>query len=142
MLKKRIIRASASPWASPIVLVKQKGRKMRICIDYRKLNAAIIKDNYPLPRVDELLDCLMRRSPGAQERVDARQILGPEPVESVEAALIDSLCQTPVVHPRHAVRRRREQAPQCAVIQLGHDTIIEVRLVAAIEGGVGERGSA
>src|SRR5438034_10179383 len=83
----------------------------------------------------------VRRSPGAQERVDARQILGPEPVESVEAALIDSLCQTPVVHPGHAVPRRREQAPQCGVIHLGHDMIIEVRLVAAIEDGVGERAS-
>ncbi|CAG8611019.1 11566_t:CDS:2 [Cetraspora pellucida] len=58
MLKEGIISPSSSPWSSPVVLIKQKARKMRFCVDYRKLNAATIKDNYPLPRVDELLDTL------------------------------------------------------------------------------------
>ncbi|CAG8657618.1 11284_t:CDS:2, partial [Scutellospora calospora] len=58
MLVKEIIRPSSSPWTSPVVLVKQGNRKMRFCIDYRKLNAVTVRDNYPLPRVDELLDAL------------------------------------------------------------------------------------
>ena len=58
MLKHDVIRPSASPWASPIVIVKKKDGSLRFCIDYRKLNAATIKDAYPLPRIDDSLDCL------------------------------------------------------------------------------------
>ena len=48
----------ASPWASPILLVKKKDGTMRMCIDYRGVNAITIKNKYPLPRVDELFDQL------------------------------------------------------------------------------------
>eukprot|EP00057_Strongylocentrotus_purpuratus_P021451 XP_011675925.1 PREDICTED: uncharacterized protein K02A2.6-like [Strongylocentrotus purpuratus] len=46
------------PWASNIVLVKKKDGTQRFCVDYRQLNAATIKDAYPLPRIDETLDAL------------------------------------------------------------------------------------
>ncbi|CAG8800349.1 12058_t:CDS:1, partial [Dentiscutata erythropus] len=56
-LKKRgLIRESQSPWSSPVVVVPKKGGKLRLCIDYRKLNAVTKKDSYPLPRVDDLLE--------------------------------------------------------------------------------------
>ncbi len=58
MLEKNIIETSDSPWSSPIVLVKKKDGTTRFCIDYRKLNSVSIKDAYPLPRIDESLDCL------------------------------------------------------------------------------------
>ena len=45
---------SLSPWASPILLVKKKDGSMRMCIDYRGVNAITIKNKYPLPRVDDL----------------------------------------------------------------------------------------
>jgi hypothetical protein len=49
---------STSPWASPIVLVRKKNGKIRPCVDYRKLNEVTQKDAYPIPRMQECLDCL------------------------------------------------------------------------------------
>ena len=57
-LDQGIIRESSSPYASPIVLVRKKDGKLRLCVDYRLLNAKTHKDAYPLPRIDEALDVL------------------------------------------------------------------------------------
>ena len=56
MLERDIIRPSASPCSSPIVLVKRIDGRFRFCVDYRKLNSVTTKDSYPLPRIDEALD--------------------------------------------------------------------------------------
>jgi len=52
------IQPSKSPFGAPILFVKKKDGTMRMCIDYRALNAVTIKNSYPLPRIDELFDRL------------------------------------------------------------------------------------
>ena len=49
---------SSSPYAAPIILVRNPDGSMRMCIDYRGLNEFSVKDAYPLPRIDELLEQL------------------------------------------------------------------------------------
>ncbi|XP_052723852.1 uncharacterized protein LOC128193787 [Vigna angularis] len=58
LMDKQFIRPSASPWGAPVLLVKKKDGSSRLCIDYRQLNKLTIKNKYPLPRIDDLLDQL------------------------------------------------------------------------------------
>ncbi|KAL5967725.1 Transposon Ty3-I Gag-Pol polyprotein [Taenia solium] len=58
MITDDVIRPSKSPWASPIALVKKSDGSLRLCIDYRKLNAVTKKDAFPLPYIDDSLDSL------------------------------------------------------------------------------------
>lgn len=56
LLAQGLIRSSASPFASPALLVKKKAGDWRLCVDYSRLNAFTIKSRYPLPVIEELLD--------------------------------------------------------------------------------------
>nr|CAB3504478.1 unnamed protein product [Digitaria exilis] len=58
LLDKGFIRPSVSPWGCPAIFVKKKDHSLRLCIDYRPLNAVTIKNKYPLPRIDILFDQL------------------------------------------------------------------------------------
>ncbi|KAL0544274.1 hypothetical protein IC582_019387 [Cucumis melo] len=58
LLDKGFIRPSVSPWDAPVLFVKKKDGSMRLCIDYRELNKMTIKNQYPLPKIDDLFDQL------------------------------------------------------------------------------------
>lgn len=58
LLARGLIRPSQSPYGSPVLFVQEKDGSLRMCIDYRALNAITAKDKYPLPRIDDLLDRL------------------------------------------------------------------------------------
>ena len=55
---KGFIRLSTSPWSAPVLFAKKKDKTLQLCIDYRKLNRVMIKNRYPLPRIDDLFDQL------------------------------------------------------------------------------------
>ena len=57
-LSKGFIRPSTSPWGDPVLFVMKKDGSLRLCIDYRQLNRVTIRNQYPLPRIDELFDQL------------------------------------------------------------------------------------
>lgn len=58
LLKKGVIRESTSAYASPIVLVRKADGTLRLCVDFRRLNAKARRDAFLLPRIDESFDAL------------------------------------------------------------------------------------
>ena len=58
LIESGYIQPSKSPYGAPIIFVPKPGGKLRMCVDYRQLNSLTVKNRYPLPRIDELLDRL------------------------------------------------------------------------------------
>jgi hypothetical protein len=58
LLDKGFIRPSISPWGASMLFIRKKDGSMRMCIDYHELNRVTIKNQYPLQRIDDLLDQL------------------------------------------------------------------------------------
>ena len=56
------IQPSKSPYGAPVLFARKKNGKLRFCVDYRALNDQTIKDRFPLPRIDDLLDRLQGAS--------------------------------------------------------------------------------
>ena len=70
LLDKGVIRPSTSPWGAPVLLATKKDKTLRLCIDYRQLNRVVIKNTYPLPRIDDLFDQL--RGARVYSKIDLR----------------------------------------------------------------------
>jgi hypothetical protein len=70
LLEKGYIRPSTSPWAALVLFVEKKDGTKRMCIDYRSLNEVIIKNKYPLPRIEDLFDRL--RGASVFSKIDLR----------------------------------------------------------------------
>jgi hypothetical protein len=70
LLDKGYIHPSTSPWGCSALFVEKKDKELRLCVDYRLLNAITIKNKYPLPHIDILFDPLT----GAQvfSKIDLR----------------------------------------------------------------------
>lgn len=58
LLDRGLIQPSTSPFGAPVLLIRKKSGAMRLVVDYRLVNAITVKDRYPLPRIDDLLDRL------------------------------------------------------------------------------------
>ena len=58
LLERGLIEPSTSPYGSPVLFVQKKDGSLRMCIDYRALNKQTVKNRYPMPRIDDLLDKL------------------------------------------------------------------------------------
>jgi hypothetical protein len=59
LLAKGYIKPSKSPYGAPVLFVHKKDGTLRMCVDYRALNKATMKNRYPLPRIDDLFDRLL-----------------------------------------------------------------------------------
>jgi hypothetical protein len=70
LIAKRYIKPSKSPYGAPVLFVHKKDGTLRMCVDYRALNKAMVKNKYMLPRIDDLFDRLSRAK--VFSRIDLR----------------------------------------------------------------------
>ncbi|KAJ9532363.1 hypothetical protein QJQ45_010455 [Haematococcus lacustris] len=107
-LEQGIIEPSSSPYAAPVLFVKKKSGELRMCVDYRQLNKITLRDQYPLPRVDDLFDRSRKRLLEGEEAgvVQPAQPALQQPQQEPQPQLVleQPLPPPPLpVHPLHAV---------------------------------------
>ncbi|KAJ9524894.1 hypothetical protein QJQ45_002968 [Haematococcus lacustris] len=88
-LEQGIIEPSSSPYAAPVLFVKKKSGELRMCVDYRQLNKITLRDQYPLPRVDDLFDRSRKRLlEGEEATVQQQQSVVQQPQQEPQPQLV------------------------------------------------------
>jgi hypothetical protein len=93
-LEKGWIQPSKSPYGAPILFALKPGGGLRMCIDYRQLNAVTIKNRYPLPNIADLLDSLQ----GAKYFTSMDLTNGYHQIKLTESDIPKTAFRTPVGH--------------------------------------------
>ena len=62
LIKAGSIKPSKSPYGAPVIFVKKKNEKLRICINYHALNKITKKNQFPIPLIDDLINRLQGAS--------------------------------------------------------------------------------
>ncbi len=93
-LEKGWIRPSKSPYGAPILFALKPGGGLRMCIDYRQLNAVTIKNRYPLPNIADLLDSLQ----GAKYFTSMDLINGYHQIRLTESDIPKTAFRSPMGH--------------------------------------------
>ena len=94
LLEKKHIEPSTSPYGAPILFVGKKDGTLRMCVDYRALNKLTIKNRYPLPRIDDLLDMLY----GAQYFTSLDLASGYHQIRIKDSDIEKTAFNTPIGH--------------------------------------------
>ncbi|GFU21252.1 hypothetical protein TNCV_9131 [Trichonephila clavipes] len=88
---RRHYRPSSAEYASPIVMVKKNDESSRKCIDYRKLNQKLVKDKFPLPIIEDVLDTLPEASgtikPSPTKTLAVRKFPEPTTIKQLQSFL-------------------------------------------------------
>ena len=58
LLERDVIEPSTSPWSAQVVLASKKDGSYHYCVDFRRLNSVTVKEHYPVPRVEDMIDTL------------------------------------------------------------------------------------
>jgi hypothetical protein len=90
LLTKGYIKPSKSPYGAPVLFVHKKDGTLRMCVDYRALNKATVKNRYPLPHIDDLFDHLSETK--VFSRIDLR--LGYYQIRIAEGDEEKTACRT------------------------------------------------
>ncbi|GJZ59465.1 putative reverse transcriptase domain-containing protein [Tanacetum coccineum] len=129
MLENGFIRPSVSPWGAPVLFVKKKDGSMRLCIDYRELNHIMIRNRYPLPRIDDLFDQLQ----GAKyfSKIDLRFWLSPASCERADFSRTAFLLVSASAFLGHIVSCRRHHYGSSKVVSY-HQTCRDLLSVSEV----------
>jgi len=90
LFAKGYIKLSKSPYGAPVFFVHKKDGTLRMCVDYRALNKATMKNKYPLPHIDDLFDRLLGTN--MFSRIDLR--LGYYQIQIAEGDKEKTTCHT------------------------------------------------
>jgi len=104
---KRFIRPSVSPFGAPVLFVHKKEGILQLCVDYRVLNKITIKNRYPLPQIDNLINKLVGSKYftkidlySGYYQIPLTKTISPKPLSALDTATLNTLSY-PSVLPTH-----------------------------------------